>query len=102
MLEWTKKLIHLRRSSRALNDGDLHHMKVEHDAEKGWLTMQRGAVRTLMNIGQEAVRLKMREGEGLQLASREGVVVEGEEMVLPAMSLAVATIAAQEASGGLS
>jgi maltooligosyltrehalose trehalohydrolase len=102
MLEWTRKLIHLRRTNRALNDGDIHHMKVEYDAEKRWLTMQRGGVRTLMNIGEAAVRMKMLEGESLGLVSREGVVVEGDLIVLPAMSLAVVMIAAKEASGGLS
>jgi maltooligosyltrehalose trehalohydrolase len=101
MLEWTKKLIHLRRTNRALNDGDIHHMKVEYDAEQRWLTMQRGGVRTLMNVGEETVRLKRREDEELQLASKEGVVVEGGEIVLPAMSLAVVAIAAEELSGGL-
>jgi maltooligosyltrehalose trehalohydrolase len=89
MLEWTQKLIHFRRTNRSLNDGDIHHMKVEYDAEKRWLMMQRGGVRTLMNIGGEAVRLKMLEGESLQLQSQEGVVIEGTEVVLPAMSLAV-------------
>jgi maltooligosyltrehalose trehalohydrolase len=89
MLEWTRGLIHLRRTNRSLNDGDIHHMKVEYDAEKRWLTMQRGGVRTLMNIGGEAVRLQMLEGECLHMASREGVVIEGAEVVLPAMSLAV-------------
>jgi maltooligosyltrehalose trehalohydrolase len=89
MLEWTRGLIHLRRTNRSLNDGDIHHMKVGYDAEKRWLTMQRGGVRTLMNIGGEAVRLKMLEGECLRMASREGVVIEGAEVVLPAMSLAV-------------
>ncbi len=64
-------------------------MKVEYDAEKRWLTMQRGEVRTLANIGGEVVRMERREGESVRLASREGVAIEGGEIVLPAMSLAV-------------
>jgi maltooligosyltrehalose trehalohydrolase len=102
MLEWTKKLIHLRRTNRALNDGDIHHMKVEYDVEKRWLTMQRGGVRTLMNMGDETTQVKKREGEELLLASREGVVVEGDSIALPAMSLAVVMVAAKEVNGGLS
>lgn len=89
MLEWTRALIQMRRSTYALNDGDINHMKVEFDAGKRWLTMQRGEVRTLMNIGGEMVRMEMREGERLWLGSREDVAVTGAEIVLPAMSLAV-------------
>ncbi|MGA8940387.1 MAG: malto-oligosyltrehalose trehalohydrolase [Acidobacteriaceae bacterium] len=89
MLEWTRALIGLRRSTKDLNDGDIRHMKVAFDEEKRWLTMQRGRVRTLMNIGDEMVRLKTWEGEGLRLGSRPEVVMEGAEVVLPGMSLAV-------------
>ena len=89
MLEWTRALIQMRRSTVDLNDGDIRHMKVEFDAEKRWLKMQRGGVRTLMNIGGEPVRMEMREGERLWLGSREDVAVAGAEIVLPAMSLAV-------------
>lgn len=89
MLEWTRRLIHLRRPTNDLNDGDINHMKVAFDAEKRWLTMQRGRVRTLLNIGSEAVQFEMREGERLQLRSREDVTIIGGSITLPAMSLAV-------------
>ena len=89
MLEWTRALIQLRRTTVALNDGDLRHTKIGFDAEKRWLTMRRGSVRTLMNIGGEEVKLKMLDRESLRLMSKEGVARAGDEVVLPAMSLAV-------------
>jgi maltooligosyltrehalose trehalohydrolase len=89
MLEWTRKLIHLRRTTNALNDGDIHHMKVEFDASKRWLTMQRGSVRVLLNIGGEAVQIELKDRESLQLRSREDVTIIGDSIALPPMSLAV-------------
>lgn len=89
MLEWTKKLIVLRRTTNALNDGDIHHMQVDYDAEKQWLTMQRGSVRTLMNIGKEQVLLPMKDSETLLLRSNETVAIVGASLSLPPMSLAV-------------
>src|SRR6266702_1329488 len=44
MLDWVRRLIHLRRSSPSLNDGDSGHVKVEFDQGKRWLTMERGLV----------------------------------------------------------
>ncbi len=99
MLEWTRSLIHLRRTTNDLNDGDVNHMKVGFDAKQRWLTMQRGGVRTLMNIGGEAVQLEMREGERLRLRSREDVVVADGRIALPPMSLAVMMMEASDRSG---
>ena len=88
MLEWTRQLIHLRRSTLALNDGDLGHMKVEFDRERRWLTMQRGPVRVLMNLGEQSVRLDAAEPEQLRLCSR-ALQIEGGAVELPPMTLAV-------------
>jgi maltooligosyltrehalose trehalohydrolase len=89
MLEWVRRLIRMRRTVNDLNDGDIRHMKVEFDAEKRWLTMQRGEVRVLVNIGSEAVQMGMLEGERLELQSKDGVAMVEGKVVLPAMSLAV-------------
>jgi maltooligosyltrehalose trehalohydrolase len=99
MLEWTRRLIHLRRTTNDLNDGDVNHMQVGFDAEKRWLTMRRRGVRMLMNIGGEAVRLEMREGEELRLRSREDVDVADGWITLPPMSLAVVMMETNERPG---
>jgi maltooligosyltrehalose trehalohydrolase len=89
MLEWTRQLIHLRRTTIALNDGDINHMQVQFDAEKRWLTMERGSVRTLLNIGSQPVQFKLKDGESLHLRSREDVAIGCGSIALPPMSLAV-------------
>jgi len=89
MLEWTKQLIHLRRTTVALNDGDLGRVEVEIDAEKRWLVMERGSTRVMMNLGELPASFALREKECLKLASKAEVAVEGERVTLPAMSLAI-------------
>jgi maltooligosyltrehalose trehalohydrolase len=89
MLKWTRELIEMRRSTHALNDGDVHHMKVAFDAEKRWLTMQRGEVRTLVNMGGEAVEMEALEGEMLKMQSKDGIAIVEGKVSLSAMSVAV-------------
>jgi maltooligosyltrehalose trehalohydrolase len=88
MLEWVKALIHLRRTTVALNDGDVGHLKIECNPEKRWLTMQRGSVRVLVNLGARAEGFKLKPAEGVRLCSKEMPELDG-TVLLPAMSLAV-------------
>ena len=83
MLDWFTKLIHLRRSSPALNDGDPGHVKVSFDEEKRWLTMERGPVRVMCNLGDEVVEFENSTGLPLVLASRDDVRAENAKVVLP-------------------
>ena len=89
MLEWTKRLIHLRRVSFSLNDGDLQHLKVRFDEEKRWLSMLRGKVQVLVNFGDGEQQLKRSETLPLCMASKAGVRVEADSVSLPAASVAI-------------
>ena len=90
MLEWFRQLIHLRRHSPSLNDGDLSHLKVEFDEEKRWLTMERGQVRILSNLGEEATTFENVVGSSLVLASGNDIEVTGDNVVvLPPNRLAI-------------
>ncbi len=89
MLDWTQKLIALRRSTNALNDGDIHHMHVEYDADKRWLTMQRGPITTIINIGEAEVTLPLNGSAAVILRSRAEVEIRGDSITLAPMSLAV-------------
>jgi len=89
MLEWYRKLIHLRRRSAALNDGDLGHVKVQFDEEQRWLSMGRGLVKVMFNLGNRPVEFNVEEGARLALASREDVTVTENKVVLPPDSLVV-------------
>jgi maltooligosyltrehalose trehalohydrolase len=88
MLEWAKQLIHLRRTTVALNDGDVGHLTIECNAEKRWLVMERRAVRVLVNLGGSAEGFKLKDGEKVRLCSKEMPEKDG-TVLLPAMSLAV-------------
>ncbi|HEY5382116.1 MAG TPA: malto-oligosyltrehalose trehalohydrolase [Acidobacteriaceae bacterium] len=96
MLEWVKQLIQLRRTTVGLNDGDLGHLQVECRVEDKSLTMRRGSVRVLANLGASPVTMRVLENESIQMSSREGIAVSGTELVLPKMSLVV-TVDAGEA-----
>ena len=89
MLDWTRTLIHLRRSSPSLNDGDAGHLKVEFDEDKRWLTMERGLVTVMLNLGTEPVEFENRGRLPLLLASRSDVEVTEEKVVLPPDRLAI-------------
>ena len=89
MFQWVKELIHLRRTIVALNDGDLGHLKIACREEDKFLLMERGPVRILANLGEESVKVDLREGESMLLSSRDGIVLSAGEVVLPKMSLAI-------------
>ncbi len=89
MLDWTKALVRLRRATLALNDGDFGHLSVEGSEETKSLTMQRGTVRVLMNLGKKNVSYKTKEDEQLCLCSRQDVHLGGDAVVLPPVTIAI-------------
>lgn len=91
MLAWVKSLIHLRRSTVALNDGSMLHLRVSTDDARQTLVMQRDEVRVLLNLGRESQTFDLLPGEGLLLASSAGVQIQQGRLQLPVLSLAVMT-----------
>jgi maltooligosyltrehalose trehalohydrolase len=89
MLEWVKQLIQLRRTTVDLNDGDLGHLEVECRDEDRSLTMRRGSVRVLINLGNAPTKMKLLEGESIRLRSCGEIAAVGKEIALPQMSLAI-------------
>ncbi len=69
MLEWTTRLIHIRRNSVSLNDGDRGHLKVHFSEEKKWLRVDRNLVSIFANLGDEACEFKVGKEYELRLAS---------------------------------
>ena len=95
MLDWTKKLIHLRRCSPSLNDGELSHIKVRYDEDKRWLLLVRGNVRLIANLGTEPHTCPNPEGLPLILKSAEGVHLTESHVVVPPDSAAILSSEAQ-------
>jgi maltooligosyltrehalose trehalohydrolase len=89
MLDWYRALIHMRRNSISLNDGDRGHMSVHFSEENRWMVMDRGAVQVLVNLGGEAVSFDVPDGFRIALASRDGVDGQSGKVSLPPNTLAV-------------
>ncbi|GGA64668.1 malto-oligosyltrehalose trehalohydrolase [Edaphobacter acidisoli] len=89
MLDWYRQLIHLRRNSVALNDGDLGHIKVRFDERQRYLILDRGAVKVFVNLGQSRADFAVDEGAALVLASRANVEATLGKVVLPPDTLAI-------------
>jgi maltooligosyltrehalose trehalohydrolase len=93
MLDWYRRLIHLRRTTPALNDGELRNVKVSFDEEKSWLVMDRGgeqcSVRALCNLGENTIELPRPGDLTLVLASRVGIEASEDKVTLPPYSLAI-------------
>ncbi len=89
MLEWYRRLIALRHGSASLNDGTPGQTKVVFDESRKWLVMIRGAVTVMCNLGTEPAELENPGRLPLVLASREGVEVAGDRVVLPPDTLIV-------------
>jgi len=89
MLDWYRKLIHLRRTTPALNDGDLGSVKVSFDEEKRWLAIDRGQVKVLCNLGEDSVDLPNPDRLPMALASHKEIKAAGDKINLPPDSLAI-------------
>jgi maltooligosyltrehalose trehalohydrolase len=89
MLVWCRRLIALRRGSASLNDGEPGQTRVRFDEERRWLVMDRGRIKVLCNFGDALVDLASEVGYRLVLASRDGVALEGERVLLPPAGFAV-------------
>jgi len=93
MLEWYRRLIHLRRTTPALNDGELRNVKVSFDEEKRWLVIDRGGeqslVRVLCNLGETPTDLPNPERLPIALASRIGIEAGDGKVTLPPYSLVI-------------
>ncbi|MFC4057368.1 malto-oligosyltrehalose trehalohydrolase [Planomonospora corallina] len=85
-LDWYRALIALRRAHPDLSDPRLDRVRVEHSGS--WLVVHRGAFRVAANLGRAPVALPVRPAE-IVLASDPGVHLDGDDLTLPARSLAI-------------
>ena len=89
MLHWFTKLIHLRRASSSLNDGDTAHNKIVFDPERNWLVMDRGLVQVITNLGSQPAEFDVPADYRLIAQSEPEVVVASGKITLPCNSLAI-------------
>ena len=89
MLEWVRSLIHLRRTTPDLNDGDPSHMKVRWSEDDRWLVMDRGCIRVVLNLGNGAMEFEIAQGSRVLLGSREGAQLSDTKLSVPADAIVV-------------
>ncbi len=85
-LDWYRALIALRRAHPELTDPRLERVRVEYG--ETWLVVHRGTLRVAANLSPIPLTIRIAPGHIL-LASDSSATVEGEELFLPARSLAV-------------
>jgi|CZKL01.1.fsa_nt_gi maltooligosyltrehalose trehalohydrolase len=83
MLAWCRDLIHLRRSTPALNDGEFGHTHVTYDAVQLWFRVERGGIQLHCNIGECEHTFAVPETGQIVLSSRNGVEIRENVMTLP-------------------
>jgi len=89
MLAWYTKLIHIRRGSPSLNDGDTNHIKVRCDAEERWLVINRGLVEVIANLGPKAAEFDVPNGYRIVAQSHPEVELSDSTITLPKDTLAI-------------
>jgi maltooligosyltrehalose trehalohydrolase len=89
MVEWYRRLIALRRGSSSLNDGTPGQTEVSFDEERRWLTMIRGSVIVMCNLGSATLELNRPQPFPFLLGSRPDVEMIENCVVLPPNTLAV-------------
>ena len=89
MLEWFTKLIHIRRASPSLNDGDTAHTEIHFEPDEKWLVMERGQVKVLTNLGSKDAQFDVASDYYLLAQSKNEIAVKDAKVTLPPNSLAI-------------
>jgi maltooligosyltrehalose trehalohydrolase len=89
MLEWFTKLIHIRRASPSLNDGDTAHTEIFFEPDAKWLVMERGKAKVLTNLGSKEAQFDVPEGYYLLAQSKNEIAIDGAKVTLPPNTFAI-------------
>jgi maltooligosyltrehalose trehalohydrolase len=91
MLAWHKALIAIRKKLSALTTGRLDLIRTEFDAEKEWLSVERGPVRIACNFSNKSITLPCTSEDkcSILLASRSTCQLKGTNIRLPKESVAI-------------
>ena len=89
MLDWFTQLIHIRRASPSLNDGDTAHTRIEFEPDAKWLVMERGQVKVLTNLGSRLAEFDIPDAYRLIAQSSAAIVAEDAKIKLPPNTFAI-------------
>jgi maltooligosyltrehalose trehalohydrolase len=89
MQAWYRDLIHLRRSTASLNDGEPGNIRVIFDEASRWLTLRRRDIQAHCNLGSGHHVFPVEKGATVILASRAGFEIRNSAILLPPDSIAI-------------
>ena len=89
MLAWYRALIHLRRTTPCLNNGEPGHTHVLFDEQEKTLSMERGNITVACNLGQSRKLFKVPGNCEVLLRSSNEAHFHGENLLLPPNSTAI-------------
>ena len=83
MLTYVRALIHIRRHSPSLNDGDRGHIHIAYSEEKRWMRMDRRDVAVLVNFGPERAEFTVEDEYRMLLDNGTGIHQQGSLVTVP-------------------
>jgi len=89
MLSWYRALIHLRRTTPSLNNGEPGSTQVSYDQRAMWISMERGTIAVTCNLGAAARRIPVQGSRQLLLSSNQSVTLHDSALVLPPHTAAI-------------
>jgi maltooligosyltrehalose trehalohydrolase len=89
ILDWYKKLIALRRSSRSLMDGDLNATHVCFDEAGQWVVMRRGPFEVVCNLSIAPVDIKLTAAGIIMISSDAATTVDATNVRVAAESVVI-------------
>jgi len=92
LLTWHRQLIALRRSHASLTDPRLETIQVEVDDDRNCLTVARGSVRVLVNLGDREADFSVDKESTLLLASDAASRIEAGSVVVPPDGVAIVEV----------
>lgn len=96
MLAWYRQLIHLRKTTPALNNGEQGNARVDCDEAGRWLRMQRGSVCMICNLGESSRSFSIIGEAQLTIASRCGLQIKDGAVELPPDTVAIVEVIATQ------
>jgi len=89
MMAWYRELIRLRRSTPSLNNGQPGHTHVRFDQREMWLSMERGEVIVICNLGEDELRVPVTQGKRIALKSHVDARDSDGQVILPKDSVVI-------------
>jgi maltooligosyltrehalose trehalohydrolase len=91
ILDWHRRLVHLRRQIPALTDGRMDQIRARCDEAAHWLTIERGLMTVACNLASrvQTVPVARERSSHILLASEMGIRVQAAGVVIPAEAVVI-------------